>query len=90
MNVQEKLGVTLARSVTSWTNLMNVQEKLGVSLVRSVTSWTNLMNVQEKLGATLVRSVTDWTAPWASSRMSTPGSAWILTSVKPFQVGKKL
>ncbi len=45
MNVQEKLGVTLARSVTDWINLMP-------TLVRSVTSWTNLMNVQEKLGAT--------------------------------------
>jgi hypothetical protein len=69
---------------------MNVQEKLVATLVpRGVTNWTNLMNVQEKLGVILVRSVTNLTAPWASSRMSTPGSAWILTSVKPFQVGKK-
>ncbi len=52
MNVLEKLGTTLVRSITSWTNLVNVQEKLGATLVRSVTSWTNLMNVhvQEKLG----------------------------------------
>jgi hypothetical protein len=69
---------------------MIVQEKLGAPVVRNVTSWINLMNVQEKLGVTLVRSVTDWTALWASSRMSTPGNAWILTSVKPFQVRKKL